>query len=96
MPLSRRKLKATQTGKTGHPHSGIPGNHCQKSNDPGANSVTFHVSIPGKDLVVKKTAVDMYEAVVDATSGAMRQLRKHYERRRTLKRASHHRVAEEL
>lgn len=68
----------------------------KKSNDPGANSVTFHVSIPGKDLVVKKTAVDMYEAVVDATSGAMRQLRKHYERRRTLKRASHHRVAEEL
>ncbi len=60
----------------------------KKTNDPGANSVTFHISIPGKDVVVRKTAVDMYEAVVDATSVAMRQLRKNYEKRRTLKRNS--------
>ena len=60
----------------------------KKSNDPHANIVTFHVSIPGKDLVVTKTAVDMYEAVVATSEATVRQLRKMYEKRRTLKRAN--------
>lgn len=58
----------------------------KKSNDPHANKVTYKVSIPGKDIVVKKAAVDMYEAINGATDSAVRQLRKFYERRRTLRR----------
>lgn len=58
----------------------------KKNNDPHANQVTYKVAIPGKDIVVKKTAVDMYEAINGATESAARQLRKFYERRRTLKR----------
>lgn len=59
----------------------------KKTNDPHANVVTFHVSIPGKDVVVTKRAVDMYEAIVEATEGAVRQLRKQHEKRRTLRRS---------
>jgi ribosomal subunit interface protein len=58
----------------------------KKSNDPLANSVTYHLEIPGKDIVVRRRAVDMYEAVVDATRSAIRHLRKLKEKRVTTKR----------
>jgi len=61
----------------------------KKNNDPHANKVTYQVSIPGKDVVVTKGAADMYDAIVDATDSAVRQLRKLYERRRALKRLAH-------
>jgi ribosomal subunit interface protein len=58
----------------------------KKNNDPQANSVTYHVEVPGKDIVVQRRAVDMYEAVVDATKAALRHLRKMKEKRVTVKR----------
>lgn len=61
----------------------------KKSNDPLSNVVTFLVEIPGKNIVITKRAVNMYDAIVDATSGAARQLRKRYEKRQTVQR--HHR-----
>jgi ribosomal subunit interface protein len=62
----------------------------KKSNDPHANKVTYKVSIPGKDVVVTKNATNMYDAIVDATDSAARQMRKLYERRRTLQRRLAH------
>lgn len=61
----------------------------KKNNDPHANKVTLKVSIPGKDVVVTKAAVDMYEAITGATDSAVRRLRKVYERKRTLQRLAH-------
>ncbi len=58
----------------------------KKKSDSRANLVTYCVSIPGKDIVVKKHAADMYAAIVDATEGAVRQLRKSQEKRMTIKR----------
>lgn len=58
----------------------------KKNNDPHANMVTFEIQTPGKNVIVKKRAVDMYQAVVQATQAALRQLRKQYEKRETLKR----------
>lgn len=55
----------------------------KKSNDPHANHVTFRVMIPGKDIVVHKQAVDMYQAVIQAARGAIRHVRKVAERRIT-------------
>lgn len=55
----------------------------KKSNDPHANRVTFKVQVPGKDVVVIKQAVDMYEAIVEAAHSAFRQVRKFAERRKT-------------
>lgn len=61
----------------------------KKSNDPLSNMVTFLIEIPGKNIVITKRAVNMYDAIVDATAGAARQLRKRYEKRKTVQR--HHR-----
>jgi len=58
----------------------------RKSNDPLANMVTFLVEIPGKDIVITKHAVNMYDAVVDAAAGAARQLRKKHEKQTTKQR----------
>ncbi len=58
----------------------------KKSNDTLANIVTYVVQLPGKDVVVKKRAVDMYQAIIQATEGAARQVRKRYERRRDIRR----------
>lgn len=55
----------------------------KKHNDPAGNTATFHVEIPGKDVTVTKKAVDMYEAVLAAAEGAVRQVRKVTEKRRT-------------
>lgn len=58
----------------------------KKSNDPLSNLVTFLIEIPGKNVVITKRAVNMYDAVVDASRGAVRQLRKRYEKRQSLHR----------
>jgi ribosomal subunit interface protein len=55
----------------------------KKSNDPKANGVTFHVEMAGADVTVHKTAVDMYEAIVQAAEGAVRTVRKAAEKRLT-------------
>ncbi len=64
----------------------------KKSNDQMANVVTYCVELPGKNVVVKKTAVDMYQAILQATASAARQVRKQYEKRRDSKRQIHHRA----
>jgi len=53
----------------------------RKKNDPNSASVLYSVDIPGQVLVVKRKAVNMYDAVVDATNGIMRQVRKTKEKR---------------
>jgi len=58
----------------------------RKSNDPLIASVKYHVKMPGKDIVVRRRAADMYDAIVDATDRVTRQVRKLKERRLTLKR----------
>lgn len=65
----------------------------KKSNDPLSNIVTFLIEIPGKNIVITKRAVNMYDAIVDATSGAARQLRKRYEKRKTVQRHHKNRVS---
>lgn len=60
----------------------------KKSNDPQANEVVVFVDIPGKDIVVKKRAVDMYEAMNLAFDVAERDMRKSAEKDRTLTRKS--------
>lgn len=54
----------------------------KKKNDTYSNMVTCKVSIPGKTVVVKKHAADMYAAIVDSVDGAARQVRKTFEKRR--------------
>lgn len=61
----------------------------KKNNDPHANKVTFSVLVPGKDIVVRKQAVDMYVAVVEAAHAAVRYVRKAAERRMTKSRHGH-------
>lgn len=55
----------------------------RKKNDPTAASVMYSVNLPGKVVVVKRKAVNMYDAVVDATNSIMRQVRKTKEKRIT-------------
>lgn len=56
-------------------------NISKKKNDPSGATVQYSVNLPGKVLVVKRRAVNMYEAIVDATNGIMRQVREVKERR---------------
>ncbi len=58
----------------------------RKKNDSTATVVQYHVELPGKDVVVRRRARDMYEALVDAASSAARQVQKVKERRLTFKR----------
>jgi ribosomal subunit interface protein len=58
----------------------------KKKNDSSATIVQYHVELPGKDIVVRRKARDMYEALVDAASSAARQVRKAKERQITFKR----------
>lgn len=58
----------------------------KKSNDPQANEVVVVIQIPGKDIVVKKRAVDMYEAMNLAFSVAERDMRKAHEKQVTKQR----------
>lgn len=62
----------------------------KKKNDPMANKATFQVSIPGKDVIVSETSVDLYESIVQAAKGALRKVRKLAERRITKTRSNHH------
>lgn len=59
----------------------------KKSNDPKANQVTYEIAIPGKDVVVKAHAADMYEAITKATEAAQRRLRDLTEKQRDQARA---------
>ncbi len=68
----------------------------RKSNDPLSNVVTFLVEIPGKNIVITKHAVNMYDAIVDAAAGAARQLRKKHEKRMTNQRNQRATVALEV
>lgn len=61
-------------------------NVAKKKSDSYSNIVTYHIEIPGKNIVVKKHAQDMYVAIVEATQGAVRKLRKVSEKRVTKKR----------
>ena len=60
-----------------------------KKNDPQASIVKYVISLPGRVVVVKSRAVDLYEAVVAATRSGMRQLRKTKERQEDQRRTSH-------
>jgi len=48
--------------------------------------VKYVVSLPGKTLVIKCKAADMYDAIIDATNKVMRQTRKFKEKRLTKQR----------
>lgn len=48
--------------------------------------VKYVVNLPGKTLVTKCKAADMYEAVIDATNRVIRQTRKFKEKRLTKQR----------
>jgi len=58
----------------------------KKKNDTHSTVVQYHVELPGKDVVVRRKARDMYEALVDAASSAARQVRKAKEKQATFKR----------
>ncbi|NCN82409.1 MAG: ribosome-associated translation inhibitor RaiA [Candidatus Pacebacteria bacterium] len=58
----------------------------KKHNDPQANTVTYEVEVPGKNVVVTAHARDLYQAIVVATNSAARQVRKVFEKRRTMRR----------
>lgn len=58
----------------------------KKKNDTQAAIVQYHVELPGKDVVVRRQARDMYEALVDAASRAGRQICKIKEKRIYFKR----------
>jgi len=48
--------------------------------------VKYVVNLPGKTLVIKCKAADMYDAIIDATDKVMRQTRKFKEKRLTKQR----------
>ncbi|NCN24077.1 MAG: ribosomal subunit interface protein [Candidatus Pacebacteria bacterium CG10_big_fil_rev_8_21_14_0_10_42_12] len=59
----------------------------KKRNDPHANTVTYEVEVPGKNVVITSKAVDMYEAIVAATNTAARRMRKQFEKKITKRRS---------
>ena len=58
----------------------------RKKNDLRSATVKFDIDIPGKNVVVKRHAQDMYVAIVDAANRARRYIRKTKEKRLTKKR----------
>jgi len=58
----------------------------KKKSNITAAVVQYRVELPGRDVIVRRQAQDMYEALVDAASSAARQVRKVKERRMTFKR----------
>lgn len=54
----------------------------KKTNDPTANTVTYTVEMPGKDVVVRSRAPEMYEAITKASASASRRVRKELEKER--------------
>lgn len=58
----------------------------KKENDEHRALVKYKVELPGKDICVKSRAHNLYDAVSSATDNAVRQVRKLYEKKRSLKR----------
>lgn len=58
----------------------------RKRNDLQATIVQYQVELPGRQIIVRRKARDMYEALVDAASSAARQVRKAKERQMYFKR----------
>lgn len=46
-------------------------------------SAKLHIAIPGKDVVIRRQAHDLYKAVMDATDRAGRMLRKAKEKKKS-------------
>ncbi len=59
----------------------------KKKNDVQSAIAKMKVSLPGRDLMVERRAQDLYEAVIDVTARAARQIRKTKERRIQFKRS---------
>lgn len=57
----------------------------RKTNDPTATMVKYHVKLAGKDVIVTRKSKDMYDAIVDATDRAVRQVRKLKEKQKALR-----------
>lgn len=55
--------------------------------------VKYVVSIPGKNIVIRKATNDMYEAIAAATARAIRHVRKTKEKRITRHRDPHRRAS---
>ena len=58
----------------------------KKTNDPKAKKVIYQIKVPGKNLVIRKKGVEMYETITSTTKAALRKLRKQTEKIRTLRR----------
>jgi len=66
----------------------------KKHNDPQANTATYEVDVPGKNVVVKAHAKDLYQAIALASNSAARQVRKLFEKRRTKQRQQERSIKE--
>lgn len=83
-----------QAAKLGKIHSKITKvmvyveNVARRDSDPKRAEVRYKVELPGKDIVVKRRANDLYDAVVDATDSVVRHVRKLKEKNMTKKRKS--------
>ncbi len=54
----------------------------RKRNDARASRVLLKIDWPGKDLIVQRTAFDLYDAIADASDRACRAVRKAKEKQR--------------
>ena len=54
----------------------------RKKNHKRRATAKVKIAIPGKDVVIKRQAHDLYKAIVDVTSRASRKLRKTKEKRK--------------
>lgn len=61
-------------------------NVARRDSDPKRAEVRYKVELPGKDIVVKRRANDLYDAVVDATDSVVRHVRKLKEKNMSKKR----------
>jgi ribosomal subunit interface protein len=53
----------------------------RKKHDVQSACAKFQVHLPGRDIVVERRAVDLYQAIADASASAARRLRKFKEKR---------------
>ncbi len=68
----------------------------KKKNDTHSSVAQFQIELPGKDIVVRRRARDLYLAIIEAAHQASRQVRKLKEKRLTTKRHSRVKVDELL
>ncbi len=61
----------------------------KKRNDAQATMVQFLVELPGRDVVVRRRARDLYQALIDAAHHTARQVRRAKEKRINLRRQPH-------